>query len=62
MRVSYSFWVILGYIVSKEGKLPNLKKKSVIVHMPKDIQVFDGMAQYYNFFYCPNFVTGDLID
>jgi hypothetical protein len=26
--------VILGYVVSKEGKLPDLKKFSTIVHMP----------------------------
>ncbi len=47
--------VIFGYMVSKEGKLPNLKKNLVIVHMPtlktpKDIQVFNGMAQYYKCF------------
>ncbi len=47
--------VILGYMVSKEGKLPNFKKILAIVHMPtlktpKDIQVFNGMAQYYKCF------------
>jgi hypothetical protein len=26
--------VILGYVVSKEGKLLNVKKKLVIFHMP----------------------------
>ncbi len=41
--------IILGYVVFKEGKLPNLKKILAIVHMltpktPKDIQVFNGMA------------------
>ncbi len=50
------FWVysrvILGYIVSKAGKLPNLKKISVIVNMHalkmlKNIHVFNGMAQFY---------------
>jgi hypothetical protein len=44
--------VVLGYVVSKEGKLPDLKKILVVVHMPtpktpKDIMVFNGMAQYY---------------
>jgi hypothetical protein len=41
--------VILGYIVSKEGKLLGPKKISAIINMlvpktPKDIQVFNGMA------------------
>jgi len=40
------------YVVSKEGKLPNSKKFLAIVHMPtpktpKDIHVFNDMAQYY---------------
>jgi hypothetical protein len=44
--------IILGYVVSKEGKLQDLKKILAIIHMltsktPKDIQVFNGMAQYY---------------
>jgi len=44
--------VILGYVVSKEGKLLDSKKISTIVHMPtqktpKDIHVFNGMAQSY---------------
>jgi hypothetical protein len=48
------FNVILGYIVSKEGKLPNLEKIVNIVNMSKlktpiDIQVFNDMAQFY---YC----------
>jgi len=47
--------IILGYVVSKEGKLPNPKKNLAIAHMPtpktfKDIQVFNGMAQYYKGF------------
>jgi hypothetical protein len=47
--------VILGYVVSKEGKLFDPKKILTIVHMPtpktpKDIQVFNGMAQYYQCF------------
>jgi hypothetical protein len=47
--------IILGYVVSKEGKLPNPKKISAIVHMPtpktlKDIHVFNGMSQYYRCF------------
>ncbi len=48
-------YIILGYVVSKEGKLSNLKKISISVHMPtlktpKDIQVFNDMAQYYKCF------------
>jgi hypothetical protein len=40
---------------SKEGKLPNPKKKLAIVCMPtsktlKDIPIFNGMAQYYKCF------------
>jgi hypothetical protein len=47
--------IILGYVVSEEGKLSNSEKKSTIVHMatmktPKDIKVFNGMAQYYRCF------------
>jgi hypothetical protein len=42
-------WMILGYIVSKEGKLPNPKKIQAIIQMPiptnpQQIQVFNGMA------------------
>ncbi len=41
--------MILGFIISKEGKLPNLKKIQAIVNMPppknrQNIQVFNGMA------------------
>jgi len=44
--------VILGYIVSKARKSFDPKKISIIVNMPspktpKDIQVFNGMAQFY---------------
>ncbi len=44
--------VILRYVVSKVGKLPNPKKILTIINMPtpktpKDIQVFNGMAQFY---------------
>jgi hypothetical protein len=40
---------ILGFIVSKEGKTHNPKKREVLVKMPipktrQDIQVFNGMA------------------
>jgi hypothetical protein len=47
--------VILGYIMSKEGRLSNLKKITAIVNMPeqktpKDIQVFNNMAQFYRYF------------
>jgi len=51
MFLVYSM-VIMGYIMSQEGKLPNLKKISTIVNMPqpktpKDIQVSNGMVQFY---------------
>jgi hypothetical protein len=41
--------MILGYIISKEGKLPYLKKIQAIVNMPspknpQQIQIFNGMA------------------
>jgi hypothetical protein len=44
--------MILGFIVSKEGKLPDPKKIQVIVNMPppknpQQIQVFNGMAHFY---------------
>jgi hypothetical protein len=47
--------VILGYIVSWEGKLLNPKKIVAIVNMPqpktpKDIQVFNEMVQFYQCF------------
>ncbi len=47
--------VILGYIMSKEGRLSNLKKITAIMNMPeqktpKDIQVFNNMAQFYRYF------------
>ncbi len=47
--------LILGFIVCKEGKIPNLKKVQVIVNMlvptnPQKIQVFNGMAYFYRCF------------
>jgi hypothetical protein len=47
--------IILRFIVSKEGKLPNLKKVEAIIKMPipknpHNIQVFNGLAQFYQFF------------
>jgi len=47
--------MILGFIVSKEGKLPNPKKIQAIVNMPppknpQQIQIFNGMAQFYKCF------------
>jgi primosomal protein N' len=47
--------MILGFIVSKEGKLPNLKKIHAIINMPpprnpQHIQVFNGMTQFYKCF------------
>jgi hypothetical protein len=40
---------ILGFIISKEGKIPNPKKVQIIVNMlipisPQHIQVFNGVA------------------
>jgi hypothetical protein len=45
----------LGFIVSKEGKTPNLNKIKALIKMlmPKTcqkIQVFNGMAQLYRWF------------
>ncbi len=53
--------MILGFIVSKEGKLLNLEKIQAIVNMPppknpQQIQVFNGMAQFYKCF-IKNFTT-----
>ncbi len=47
--------MILGFIVSKEGKLSDPKKIQVIVNMPppknpQQIQVFNGMAWFYKCF------------
>jgi hypothetical protein len=41
--------MILGFIISKEGKLANLKEIQVIINMPppnnpQQIQIFNGMA------------------
>ncbi len=45
----------MGFIISKEGKLPYSKKIQAIVNMPppknpQQIQIFNGMAQFYRFF------------
>jgi hypothetical protein len=47
--------LILGFIVSKEGKILDPKKVQAIVNMlvptnPEQIQVFNGMAQFYKCF------------
>jgi hypothetical protein len=47
--------MILGFIISKEGKLPNPNKMQAIVNIPpprnpQQIQVFNGMAQFYKCF------------
>jgi hypothetical protein len=47
--------IVLGYVVSKEGKLLDPKNNLAIVHMLtpktfKDIQVFNDMTQYYKCF------------
>jgi hypothetical protein len=52
--------LILRFIVSKEGKIPNLKKVQAIMNIlvftnPQQIQVFNGMAQFYRCF-IKNFV------
>jgi hypothetical protein len=41
--------LVLGFIESKEGKIPNFKKVQAIMNMlvptnPQQIQVFNGMA------------------
>jgi len=46
---------ILGSIVFKEGNTPNPKKIEAFVKMPipktpQEIQVFNGMAQFYRHF------------
>jgi len=53
--------MILGFIISKEGKILYPKKIKVIVNMPppnnpQRIQVFNGMAQFYRCF-IKNFVV-----
>jgi hypothetical protein len=47
--------IILGFIVFKEMKLPNPKKIQGIINMPspknsQQIQIFNGMAQFYKCF------------
>ncbi len=47
--------MILGFIVSKEGKLLDAKKIQAIVNTPppknpQQIQVFNGMTQFYKCF------------
>jgi len=47
--------MILGFIISKEGKLLDPKKIHATVNMPppknaQKIQVFNGMAQFYRCF------------
>jgi hypothetical protein len=47
--------VMLRYVVSEVGKLPNFKKISTIMNMLalkilKDIHVFNGMAQFFSCF------------
>jgi hypothetical protein len=47
--------LILGFIVSKEGKIPNPKKVQTIINMliptnPQQIQVFNGMVHFYRCF------------
>jgi hypothetical protein len=49
------FRTILGFIVSKEGKTPNPKKIEVLIKMlvpksPREIQMFNGMGQFYRCF------------
>jgi hypothetical protein len=54
-------WMILGFIISKEGKLLDPKKIQTIANMPplknpQEIQVLNGMAQFYKCF-IKNFVA-----
>jgi hypothetical protein len=53
--------MILGFIISKKGKLSNPKKIQAIINMPphktpQQIQIFNGMAQFYKCF-IKNFVV-----
>jgi hypothetical protein len=53
--------MILGFIISKEGKVPNSKKIQAIINMPPPknphkIKVFNGMVQFYKCF-IKNFVV-----
>jgi hypothetical protein len=46
---------ILGFILSKERKIPNLKKVQATMNVlvpknPQHIRVFNGMAQFYRCF------------
>jgi hypothetical protein len=46
---------ILGFRISKEGKVMDPKKVEVLINMPipttpQEIQVFNGMAQFYKCF------------
>lgn len=52
--------IVLGYIVSNDRKMLDAKKVEVVVAMPTpknphDIQVFNGIAQFYRCF-IKNFV------
>jgi hypothetical protein len=47
--------MILGFIISKEGKLSDPDKIQVIINMPppvnpQHIPIFNGMAQFYRCF------------
>jgi len=49
----------LGFIISKYGKLPDLKKIQAIINIPppkNPFQVFNGMALFYKCF-ITNFVV-----
>ncbi len=53
--------MILGFIILKEGKLPNLNKIQAMLNKPppknpQQIQIFNGMAQFYKYF-IKNFVA-----
>jgi hypothetical protein len=55
MCIYVSSKMILGFIISKEGKLPYPKKIKTIINMPppknpQQIQIFKGMAQFYKCF------------
>jgi 23S rRNA A1618 N6-methylase RlmF len=58
--------MILGFIVSRERKLPNPKKIEAIMNMmtpttPHDMQVFIGMVQFYHCFIKKNSLIMALI-
>ncbi len=58
--------LILGFIISKEGKIPYLKKVEAIANIPtpinpQQIKIFNGMSQFYRCFIKKNSFIMELI-